>query len=129
MPPNIHRGATLLLDAHGGLHLHVILNDPACIENYGTEVQVVIVSVTSIKVGKEYDDTVVLSPGDHPFIKHPSYVAYRFAQIKPANLVAQLGKEHSPISDSLMAKIIQGALKSGKTRMYIKEALENIPLI
>lgn len=126
MPPSIKAGATLLLDTYGGLHLHVILNDPIVLNAYGNQLQVLIVSVTTIKPGKQPDDTVLLNVGDHPFIKHASYIAYGFAEIKEERLVAKLGMEHAPISEDLLQRVIFGAFLSKKTRNHVKDALKQI---
>lgn len=126
MPPSIHAGATLLMDTFGGLHLHIILNDPVIIQNYGNQPQVILVNVTSIKVGKQADNTVLLDVGDHPFIKQPSYIAFSFADIKPEIIVAQLGAGQEPISDELLERIIRGAFQSPKIRNFVKDALKQI---
>lgn len=126
MPPSIHAGATLLMDTDGGLHLHIIFNDPALIQNYGNQPQVIFASVTSIKPGKTPDSTVILNVGDHPFIQHPSYIAYRHAEIKPQTVVAKLGSGHAPISDELLERIIRGAFQSPKIRNFVKDALKQI---
>ena len=126
MPPSIVAGATLLLDTFGGLHLHIILNDPIALQNYGNKPQVIIVSVTTIKPEKQADTTVVLNAGDHPFIQHPSYIAYNFAEIKEESLVAQLGTGHHLISNELLNRVISGAFQSPKTRNHVKTALKQI---
>lgn len=126
MPPSIHAGATLLMDTFGGLHLHIILNDPVVLQSYGNQPQVLLASVTSIKPGKQHDSTVVLNIGDHPFIEHPSYIAYSFADIKPATIVAKLGTGHEPISEQLLERIICGAFLSPKVRNFVKDALKQI---
>ncbi len=126
MPPSIHAGATLLMDTFGGLHLHIILNDPVIIKNYGNQPQVILVNVTSIKAGKQADNTVLLNVGDHPFIKQPSYIAFSFADIKAEKAVAILGTGHQPISQELLERIIRGAFQSPKVRNFVKEALRQV---
>lgn len=126
MPPNVEAGATLLLDTHGGLHLHIILNHPAILQSYGNRPQVVIVSVTTIKPQKVPDNTVLLNVGDHPFIQRPSYIAYSFADVKEERLVAQLGTAHHPVSLELLESVIRGAFQSPKTRNHVKDALKQI---
>ena len=40
---------------------------------------VLLVNISSVKDGTDYDKTCLLSEGDHPFIKHESYVYYKGA--------------------------------------------------
>lgn len=51
-------------------HYHVIVAD--VLENN----MYVMVFISSIKEGREYDDSCVLSEGDAPFIIRPSYAVY-----------------------------------------------------
>jgi hypothetical protein len=126
MPISIHAGATFMMDTFGGLHLHIILNNPVVIQNFGQQPQVLLVSVTSIKPDKAPEETVLLQQDDHPFIQHPSYIAYRFADIKSASIIAKLGTPHEPISQQLLQRIIRGAFQSTKARNFFKQALKEI---
>ena len=61
-------------------HLFVILTDPVVDENDGTQ-RVLLVSISSVR--SRYDDsTCILRRGDHPFIRHESFVDYREARIE-----------------------------------------------
>lgn len=65
-------------------HLHAVMNDPC------DERQVLIVNITSTKVGKYHDPACVLNAGDHEFITHESYVLYRCAQTMRAGHIANM---------------------------------------
>ena len=65
-------------------HLFSVMNDP-CQDGL-----CLLLMVTSVKDGRVYDTTCVLSVGDHPFIKHPSYIAYRIAYTPRANHIANM---------------------------------------
>jgi hypothetical protein len=72
----IFSGNTLILTRATGStpHLWVVLCDPV-----GDPAEVVIVSLTTFRAHS--DDTVVLQPGDHPFVQHPTCVYYSDARI------------------------------------------------
>lgn len=48
------------------------------------------IMITSIKDGKYYDSACTLDVGDHPFIKHPSYLLYRLADTTRASHISNL---------------------------------------
>lgn len=110
-------GATLLMPTGPtGDHLHVVLNDPKQFPGYGSHLSIVLVSVSTVRTGIPYDDTCVLSPGCHAFVKDKSYVVYRRARIEQVLHVAQLVerglfKPHSPFTPQLLTLIAVG-LKS-----------------
>jgi mRNA-degrading endonuclease toxin of MazEF toxin-antitoxin module len=60
-------------EVHGDDHLWVIINDPQAHD--GTAV---IVNVSTVR--EKTDTTCILRRGDHPFIKHDSYVRFRSAK-------------------------------------------------
>jgi mRNA-degrading endonuclease toxin of MazEF toxin-antitoxin module len=60
-------------DEDEGYHLWIVLTPPI-------EGEVVTVSVTTQR--KRSETLVVLKPGDHPFITHPSVIAYAYATIR-----------------------------------------------
>ena len=60
-----------------GDHLKIIVSDPA--KDFDN---LLIVSVTTFREGKFHDPSCFLNPGDHPFIKHKSYVAFQHAKTR-----------------------------------------------
>lgn len=102
-------------------HLHIILTDPKDIEG---EVLVVIVNLTTKRQGA--DTTVVLDKGDHPFIKHPSVVAYIHAELfSTRTLLNYLNAERSLIDfvleDDALKRVQQGLLDSEFTPIDVFE--------
>jgi len=70
-----YKGGTLLVPSGpSGMHLFVILTNQC---QNGLHLMV---SITSIKAGKTYDEACVFAGGEHPFITQPSYVFYRLAE-------------------------------------------------
>ena len=63
-------GVTFLVPSESGYHLHFILTPPV-------DKEVLIVGITSTEIDSEF----TLSQGDHPFIKHKSYINYPKADI------------------------------------------------
>jgi|GEM_PF-621729 len=100
-------------------HLYVVLTPPV-----DTPPVVVIVNLTTQTANS--DDTVVLLPGDHPFIRHPTAVNYR--QARPAS-VELLKKEididaaraDAPFDPEVLKRIQDGVLQSRFTPRNIKK--------
>lgn len=68
-----YRTASFLGEINEIHHLFAVMNDPCGLS------RCLVINVTSIKDGRYYDAACVLNAGDHPFIKHPSYMLYRLA--------------------------------------------------
>ena len=62
-------------------HLFAILNDPC------PDKLCLVVMVTTIYSNRVHDPACLLDAGDHPFIKHPSYVLYRRASLVRASQI------------------------------------------
>ncbi len=60
-----------------GSHLQIIISDP---RRFST--QVVFVSVTTVRNSRKDDPACLLDVGDHPFIKHPSFISYESAKYR-----------------------------------------------
>lgn len=55
-------------------HLWVIVSDPAADPE-----RIILTNLTTRRSGS--DETCVLEPGDHPFVKHPTVIHYRQARL------------------------------------------------
>lgn len=80
------RGDTLLIPSGPAndpdrKHLFVILT-PACADK-----QHLLIPISSIKEKVFHDPACVIAAGEHPFIKVPSYAAYKLAQTLRADLL------------------------------------------
>lgn len=124
------RKATLLIpsgpkDDPGKMHLFIVLTDPATNEKL-----VLVASVCSVKEGVPYDQTCILEPSDHPFIKHKSYVDYSKTKIVEGQRLTngvQQGKfvHKGMISETVVVKIINGVLASKRTPKEEKQFLSD----
>jgi hypothetical protein len=128
--------ATLLMPSgppsHPGLrHLFVVMTDP--VAQPDTTQLVVLVNITSVRPGVTIDATCRLSPGSHPFIRHDSYVEYRYARLEECNALLRGVRDgklipHSPMSEPIFARIADGMLRSPhlipKIRHFYQATLE-----
>lgn len=98
-------------DKSGKKHLKIVITDP------DPENMVLVVSVASITGTYTHDNSCELSVGDHPWIKHPSFIAYRYCNDLNQTKILQ---EHlrgeillkDDISDELLERIQAGAKKT-----------------
>lgn len=98
-------------------HLFIVLTDPFNDTGNGIS-RVLLVSLSSVRDG--CDRTCILKPGDHPFIRHESFVAYWSARIEEAGKVASavhnnVFQAHHPVSEQVMLRICQGLESSRHT--------------
>ncbi len=114
------RRGSLLIPSGPCLHLHVICNDPIFYPALAKECFLA-VNISSIDPILQYDPSCILKAGDHPFIKHDSYVYYRKADIFGATTTARLVAEgeislHDPFTDVVFEKILNGFYQSKEVR-------------
>ena len=122
MPFNVHCGDTFLINYpnHPNEHLFVIITQ---IDSKTGLFVVVSIETAS---NKRSENTVFLLPGDHPFIRHRSSVAYRMATTMDVARLAQMvacgqaiPREHMNIE--IVKRITDGLLSSKSTPNHIKE--------
>ena len=102
------------------MHLFIILTNPS------TEKKLNIIVSISTYTGWPNDPTCILNQGDHPFIRHKSYVLYSKAKIfksKKLTRGVQDGKlvPKDPIDQSVFEKIVVGLMVSERTPKKIKD--------
>jgi hypothetical protein len=112
-------------DADVDDHLWIVISDP-------TAEEVVIVSLSTRRFGA--DSSCVLSPGDHPFVRHPTYVAYAFARrVATERLTAALASgdllPDAPALSELLQRIWDGADVSRMLPLKCKALLATQGLI
>ena len=93
-------------------HLWVLLPDPAA------DGISVIVSVTTLR--HNADQTVILRPGDHPFMRHPSFVLFADSQFVSTVELGKwietgLARSHQPFSTKLLTVVLDGVMASDFT--------------
>jgi hypothetical protein len=106
-------------------HLWLIITDPRL--NGG---QVIIVNLTTQK--KDSETTCVISPGEHPFVKHSTVVNYQDACECPVNSIeGALGKLTSthiearePLSAEILKRVKLGALASPAIKRRYKAIIK-----
>jgi len=104
--------ATLLVPSGPSDHLHIVLNDP-----YGRDGEVLLASIRSVDPDSYYDSSCVLHKGDHPFLKHPSWVDYARLLLEHKVTVekavkAGIFKQHQVCPTETHARICHGLQKS-----------------
>jgi len=109
-------GSAFLLSGH----LWVITSVP-----FESPEKVIIVFLTSKKAHS--DTTVVLSPEDHDFIKHPTVISYADARIEHSDHIMKRIEERDydprkSFSGDVVKTIQQGLIDSPYTPRYIKDA-------
>lgn len=96
-------------------HLFVVVTGPL-----GENDELLIVNFASIYAGISYDDACVVTPGEHPFIRHDSYIKYDKARIVASEKLQNgaranilIPKESTP--EPLFNRICNGF----RTSMYV----------
>ncbi|MFZ4524204.1 MAG: hypothetical protein ACOYOE_01315 [Chlorobium sp.] len=85
-----------------------------------------LVNFSSIYEGIYYDDAFVVNIGEHPFIKHPSYIEYRLAAIDKASHLLKCADSgyfmpKESVSTELYSRICNGLMISAHTPKRIKK--------
>jgi hypothetical protein len=78
-----YRAASYIGPVNEVHHLYAVMNDPCAHQ------QCLVMNVTSIRPGKYHDPACELHVGDHPFVKHPSYILYRLAETMRADRIGK----------------------------------------
>ncbi len=122
------KGGSILAIAGTINHLHFICSDPFFYKNTGKH-SVVAVNISSVKEGFPYDKTCILRAGDHPFIKHKSYVYYKGAavlQIEKIRYAVEAGEFTvlEDVSPSILKNVLDGFSTSPFTPAKILKALQ-----
>lgn len=125
------RQALLVPSGNTGHHLFFVITDPQVIGGYGNAPQVVMVCICTVDESLPYDEACVLQPGQHPFIQHPSYLAYRHMRVDSASHVDRMIATNVwiPQTDCTVAVLQQiraGVCASRLTRREFKQ-LFNCP--
>ena len=121
---------TILVPSGRDKHLHIICNDPTAYPKYANAETVLLVNITTLNRELPFDDSCILNVGDHPFIRHESYVYYSKADIfASTSLVSgiQSGElaVHQACPAPTFSRILSGfdvsKRVSGKIKNYYKK--------
>ena len=112
-----YRRATLLVpsgpgNAPGQKHLFVLLTDPAKVLDYEIK-HSLLVGISTIHAHVPHDPACELYGGDHPFIKHKSFVYYAQARIEPSQKLVDGVKRnifvpHGMLAEEIFARVCHG---------------------
>ncbi|EIV5803169.1 TPA: hypothetical protein RFY33_003298 [Klebsiella aerogenes] len=119
----VQKGTILLLSGSKE-HIYFICNDPVFYPKLVKETFLA-VNLTSISDAFEPDRTCILDVGDHPFVRHPSYIFYRRAEIFGAETVTNritAGdiRVHQPCEDITFQRILDGFSVSPHVKPVIR---------
>jgi len=104
-------------------HLWFILSDPAKDSEH-----VLIVNATSAFHGRDVDSSCILKPGEHPFIRHESYIFYdgtrqTTSQKLKEGFEAEMLRFQESVSDELLLRMRTGLMQSSHTEERYKALL------
>ena len=93
-------------------HLFVCLTD-----SFGPTKETLMVSVATHRAGLPGDDACHLYAGDHPFVKHKSFVDYRNARVVEAGTLVKGERQGlfvamDPLESSVFARVCYGLEQS-----------------
>ena len=124
MPYTAERKGTLLIPSGPGetSHLFGIVTDRCAAGEH------LLLSITSVRQGIRHDPTCIVSAGEHPFILHDSYVAYRLAVVQSGERLARMveGWVYKPkedLSEELCERMLEGVARSDFTPRRIIDDL------
>lgn len=122
-------GQTLLVPSGPGLHLFFLTLGPVVLADYGSAPQLAMVSATTMRDGVPHDPACVLEAGDHPFIQHRSYLAYRYMRLDASTHVEKMvsgavWKPHDPCAADLLQRIVAGVCQSRLTPRECKRIFQ-----
>ena len=123
MPYAVAKSGTILIPSGpfedpDRLHLFVVCTD-VCDEG-----KHLLVSIASL-INSLCDQTCIIQPHEHPFVKHPSYVFYRKSLIQPAQAINDavekgLFKPKENMNSQTLLRIRNGVCNSPQTPKRIK---------
>ena len=104
-------------------HLWILVTDPV-----GEPPQTIIVAVSTKRFYK--DSTVVLSPGDHPWVRHESVIFYDHALIPEVRHLNEavrrrIGELNQPCTPDVLRRVQDGLLSSPRTPKRVKKFYED----
>lgn len=129
MPWVCGAGSTVILPTTNSTpqdHLFVILNDPKNFIGFPKN-SCVLVSFSTI-TERPYDNTCEICPKicTHSFIRVPSFIYYRYAKLRPAEMICKMVEDHigtprETLESILVDMIRDGLRNSPHTPPYLKE--------
>lgn len=111
-----------------GNHLFVILFGPMSNESYGLEQQFLLVPLCTATSRSE--PSCIVRLGEHPFVKHKSYIDYAVAEIRSESslkqsIISGAFQFSDKTSSELLEKIRSGFSQSKAIKRHIKNDFSN----
>lgn len=116
---------TILIPSGSADHLHFICSDPVFFPDLARDC-VLVANISTVKPDIYHDPTCILDVGDHPFIRHPSFVFYKKADIFGADNISRNVADgtftvHDPCEDIVLTRILAGFNISDDVRLRVKK--------
>jgi hypothetical protein len=126
----IEPGTTLLIPSGpshdpGRFHLFIALTAPQCIDVADPVLFVPMVSLSTLAASRPFDSACLLRAGEHPFVRHDSYVAYGLAICQPlskleAGIQRGMYELREPLTPTILERVLKGALESKHIKPRIR---------
>jgi hypothetical protein len=121
----VQRATLLIPTADDKKHLFILLTNPADYPPTNTQ-HTLIVGISSIRQGRPHDSTCCLYVGDHPFIKHESYVNYYYANILETRKLIDgykngVFEQRDALSTEVFARVCKGLMESRHTPLKLQQ--------
>lgn len=117
-------------DENNYRHLYILLTDPCFDGESGKDEMVLSVNCSSIKAGKPFDNTCILSAGSHEFVVRDSFIFYRHLRIEKASEIEANIKQGYFIQKALInetdyLRILKGIFTSKAVETRYKRFLKS----
>jgi hypothetical protein len=115
----------ILMPFNDELHLSVIMNDPC------QQKLCLIARITTVYPQRYHDPSCLLYAGDHPFLKHTSYVVYsKSTQVRCAHIKNMLAKRYfitkEDFSPAIFKRVADGLYASEETPQWALDYAEAV---
>lgn len=118
-------GECLLIESGPvGKHLFVLVLD----KKINNKLCILSVPICTARESARIDESCMVQPGEHPFVKSESFVEYRNSRIDLVDNLLNRVKEktfipHDPASKELLDKIKDGLKASKEVKRHIKDEI------
>jgi hypothetical protein len=124
----IYAGRTLCLPIPEPTCPHLFISLTGSYRSQDTKI--ILANLTKLGSGRGNDTTVILQPGDHPFIQFPTVVNYKDAFIADASRMLQLVSDRKAYfredcNPDLLARIQHGSLTSEYIDPEVRAVVES----
>lgn len=114
-------------DGSSEAHLFVVIFDT----NKTTD-KTILIPLCSIHPRRYYDKTVVINPGDHDFVKAPTFLDYSSAIVKTSAKLDEMiikgeaRRRQPPLNKALTQRVREGTMKTDDIPYFIISVYEDL---